>query len=54
MGDDWFKSQTAEVEFECKLSANNFKTDETPAVKFFNIFKNVPELHYFISIVLLR
>ena len=41
------------VEFECELSANNFKIDETLAVRFFNIFKTVTELHYFISIVLL-
>ena len=41
------------VEFERKLSANNFKIDETLAVRFFNIFKTVTELHYFISIVLL-
>ena len=53
MGDDKFKSQTAVVEFKCELRANNFKIDETPAVRFFNIVKNVTELHYFISIVLL-
>ena len=54
MGDDSFKSQTAVIEFECEFkSANNFKIDETLAVRFFNIFKNVPELRYFISIVLL-
>ena len=53
MGDDEFKSQTAVVEFEGELSANNFKSDETIAVRFFNIFKIVPELHYFIYIVLL-
>ena len=41
------------VEFECELSVNNFKIDETLAVRFFNIFKTVTELHYFISIVLL-
>ena len=51
-GDDSFKSQKAMVEFECELSPNNFKIDETLAVRFFNIFKNVPELNYFISIVL--
>ena len=41
------------VEFERELSADNFKIDETLAVRFFNIFKTVTELHYFISIVLL-
>ena len=45
--------KTAVVELECELNANNFKIDETLAVRFFNIFKTVTELHYFISIVLL-
>ena len=45
--------KTAVVELECELIANNFKIDETLAVRFFNIFKTVTELHYFISIVLL-
>ena len=41
------------MEFHGGFSHGNFKSDETIAVRFFNIFKIVPELHYFIYIVLL-